>query len=203
MTSTAPAPAAPPDRRAATPPGPVVLTVVVLAVAALVVLVSDWWPGSRNTTDFDRLFFGGVAVLVLLVTGLVWAIKALYVLGRDRTWSWWIAAAPAVVVAGAAVAAVLPIPDFESARPEFDGYVRALPDDPAYRAEGVRLGGIEIAHVHRGPDGGVYFQDDDGTFLSVSSGWVYSPDRAPVGRDDFTATPLGDGWYSYTEVWRD
>ncbi|MGW0175748.1 DUF1109 domain-containing protein [Rhodococcus sp. NPDC003322] len=191
------------DARPAKPPGPIVLAVTVVAVAVLVFLFADWWPGTRNLTVADRLFFGGVTVLVLLVTGLVWAIKTLYLVGRDHRWSWWIAAAPAVVAVGAVIAWLLPVADFDSARARFDAYVAAMPDDPDFTAEGVRLGGVEISRVFRDRDGAVYFVDDDGTFLSVSSGWVYSPAGAPAGYDDFTATDLGGGWYSYTAVWRD
>lgn len=187
----------------AKPPGPIVLAVTVVAVAVLVFLVADWWPGTRNLTDADRLFYGGFSALVLLITGLVWAIKTLYVLGRDHRWSWWIAAGPAAVAFGAVTAWVLPVPGFDSARTEFDAYVAAMPDDPRFRVEDVRLGGVEISSVYRGGDGAVYFVDDDAGFLSVSSGWVYSPAGAPAGHDDFTVTALGDGWYSYTVVWRD
>lgn len=189
--------------RPARPPGPIVLGVTVAAVAVLVLLFADWWPGSRNLTVADRLFFGGITAVVLLVTGLVWAIKTLYVVGRDRRWSWWIVASPAVVVVGALIYWALPVPDFDSARKEFDAYVAAMPDEPDFLAEDVRLGGVEISSVFRDRDGALYFVDDDGAFLSVSSGWVYSPAGEPAGYDDFTATDLGGGWYSYTAVWRD
>ncbi|MFD4294516.1 DUF1109 domain-containing protein [Rhodococcus sp. NPDC058532] len=187
----------------ASPPGPVVLAVTVAAVAALTVLLADWWPGTRNLTDADRFFFGAPILLVLLVTGLVWAIKTLYVVGRDRRWSRWILAAPAAVLAGGLLLSVLPVADFESARADLDAYVAAMPDDPEHRAEDVRIGGLELSRVFVGRDGAVFFVDDDATFLTVTSGWAYAPDGAPAGDVDLTATDLGGGWYSYTEVWRD
>lgn len=203
MTGARPTRAEVGEDRPASPPGPVLLGVTVAAVAALVFLLADWWPGASNLTDADRLFFGVPVVLVLLVTGLVWAIKTLYVVGRDRRWSRWILAAPAVVIAGMLLAAALPVPDFESARVDLDAYVAAMPDDLGFRAEDVRVGGLEMSRVFVGHDGAVYFVDDDATFLSLSSGWVYSPRQVPAGYAEFTATDLGGGWYSYTEVWQD
>lgn len=189
--------------RGARPPGFVILGVTALAVAVLVFLRADWWPGERNLTAADRLFFGAICAVSLVLTGTVWAVKTLYVVGRDRQWSRRIAYAPGVVVAGALAFWLWPLPDFESARPEFDAYVARLPSEPHFRDGRVRIGGFELSHVYRDDSGAVYFVDDDAALLSVAGGWVWSPDAVPVGYDDFTATDIGGGWYAYTAVWRD
>ncbi|MEU4838948.1 hypothetical protein [Nocardia testacea] len=58
--------------------------------------------------------------LLLGVSLLVWAIKTLYLLGRERRWSWKIAVVPVIVLAGLAAGSVFQPAGFDSARAEMD-----------------------------------------------------------------------------------
>lgn len=89
-------------RRAAKPPGPILLAFTTIAVLALVCMSGNWWPSPRGYFAWlDPLLVGAAAVVVLLTSGLVWAIRVLHVVGQDRRWSWWIVPAPVVVGLGA------------------------------------------------------------------------------------------------------
>lgn len=163
----------------------------------------DWWPSRYGSLAWvDPLLFGAAAVLVLLFCGAVWAVRTLYVVGRDRTWSWWIAAAPALILAVAGTISLLAHPSFEDTRPQFEQVALDLLASSEPSRSHVEIGRFDLSYVRKDPDGTVYFIEDGGLGLTVSSGWAYSPHGTPVGFDDFTATHLGGPWYEFTAVWR-
>ena len=83
----------------AKPPGPILLTFVTVAAAVWVCVKRNFWPSPFGAhTWLDPLLAHLVVLAVLAVTGLIWAIRTLYVLGRDRRWSWWVVPAPIVVL---------------------------------------------------------------------------------------------------------
>ncbi|WP_194818672.1 hypothetical protein [Nocardia sp. XZ_19_385] len=94
-------------RDTATAPGSAVLTGTILGVVVLMCVHLDWAPFVRNPTGPDQLVALVVGGIVLGVSLLVWAIKSLYLLGRENRWSWKVAAAPVVVLAGLVAGLVL------------------------------------------------------------------------------------------------
>ncbi|MEU2037443.1 DUF1109 domain-containing protein [Nocardia niwae] len=185
------------------PPGPIHLAFTVVPVVVLVCLYYDWWPSRYGSFAWaDPLLFGAAAVLVLLICGAVWAVRTLRVVGRDRTWAWWIAAAPAVILAVAGTATLLPRPSFEKTSPQFERVALDLLASPEPSRSHFEIGRFDISYARKDPDGTVYFIEGGGLGLTVSSGWAYSPHGTPVGFDDFTATHLGGPWYAFTAVWR-
>ncbi|MEU6830299.1 DUF1109 domain-containing protein [Nocardia beijingensis] len=184
-------------------PGQIHLAFTFVPVVVLVCVYYDWWPSRYGSFAWvDPLLFGAAAVLVLLIGGAVWAIRTLYVVGRDRRWSWWIAAAPALILAVAGTISLLPRPSFEDTRPQFEQVALDLLASSEPSRSHVEIGRFDISYARKDPDGTVYFIEDGGLGLTVSSGWAYSPHGTPVGFDDFTATHLGGPWYEFTAVWR-
>ncbi|NEW38680.1 DUF1109 domain-containing protein [Nocardia cyriacigeorgica] len=186
------------------PPGPIHLAITIVAVVVLVCLYYDWWPSRYGSFGWaDPLLFGAAAALWLFICGAVWAIRTLYVVGRGRTWSWWIAAAPAMILAVAGTVVLLPRPSFDDTRPQFERVALDLLVSSETSRSHLDIGRFDISYVRKDPDGAVYFIDGGGLGLTVSSGWAYSPHGTPVGFDDFTATHLDGPWYEFTAVWRD
>ncbi|MEU1957472.1 DUF1109 domain-containing protein [Nocardia sp. NPDC019304] len=184
-------------------PGPIHLAFTFVPVVVLVCVYYDWWPSRYGCFAWaDPLLFGAAAVLVLLICGAVWAVRTLYVVGRRRTWSWWIAAAPAMIFAVAGTIALLPRPSFEDTRPQFEQVALDLLASSESSRSRFEIGRFDISYARKDPDGAVYFIEDGGLGLTVSNGWAYSPHGTPVGFDDFTATHLGGPWYEFTAVWR-
>ena len=84
-----------PERTHARPPGRLLTAVTLVLAVGITFAAVDWWPGASRGVD---AFTNGLILIglggLLLVVGLVWAIKTLYVVGRDRRWSWSIVAMP-------------------------------------------------------------------------------------------------------------
>lgn len=185
------------------PPGPVILVLATVTVAIWVCLQRNWWPSPFGQFAWlDPLLVTPVVFLVLLALGLVWSVRALYVLLADRRWSWWILPAPFVVCAGVTVVALLPPLSILDERAEFESVALDLRGSPGSVREEFEIGPFDIRRAQEFAPGEVYFFDDD-SFLTTSTGWVYSPDGEPTGFDDFTATHLDGPWYEFTAVWRD
>jgi hypothetical protein len=186
------------------PPGPTVLAITVLSVAALLCIHYDWQPARYgNLTGADHLFYGVPAFLVLALAGLTWAIRTLYVFGEDRRWSWWILAAPSVVIAAVAVGMIWPPPTFDDARPEFERIAQQVLAEPGSQLVDIEVGGFEISSVRSSAAGEVVFTDADGFVFTSVSGWVYAPNRVPSGSEsgeDSTAH-LGGPWYKFSSRW--
>lgn len=189
--------------RPAKPPGPVILASTVLTVAVWLCLHYNLWPSpfGRHTWA-DPLLAAASAVVTSVVLTTVWAIKTLYVIGRDQRWSWWILSAPAVVGAAAAVVALTPPATFLDVRGEFEVVARELSDRPESSREEIEIGPFDISSARSTSLGAVYFFDND-SMLSTTTGWVYSPGGDPSGFDDFRATHLDGPWYEFHAVWRD
>ncbi|GAB2676053.1 hypothetical protein [Nocardia goodfellowii] len=89
-----------PSQHTATAPG---LAVSIGALAGVLILLCvrlDRAPWGGHLTNPDQLVWLLIGVPVLGVSLLTWAIKTLYVVGRERRWSWKIAGAPLIVLAG-------------------------------------------------------------------------------------------------------
>lgn len=182
----------------ATAPGSAVLTGAVLGVVVLLCVHLDWAPFVRDSNGPDQLA-GLVAGGILLgVSLLVWAIKTLYLLGREHRWSWKVAAVPVVVLAGLVAGLVFQPASFDSARPEMEKVaVEMLHDDRPNTRQDLSLGGLDISVAHRRSDGRVYFYDADGYVGSTVQGWVYSPSTEPVGGGARRFERLSADWYSF------
>lgn len=90
------------DQDSATPPGAAVLAGTALGVVILLCVRLDRAPFVGRPTGPDQLVglvFGGFLLSVCL---LMWSIKTLYLVGRERRWSWKVVAVPVVVLAGLA-----------------------------------------------------------------------------------------------------
>ncbi|MGW0247706.1 hypothetical protein ACWDYH_13825 [Nocardia goodfellowii] len=99
MTQEAPINASP-SQHTATAPG---LAVSIGALAGVLILLCvhlDRAPWVGDLTNPDQLVWLLIGAPVLGVSLLVWAIKTLYVIGREHRWSWKIAGAPLIVLAG-------------------------------------------------------------------------------------------------------
>lgn len=182
----------------ATAPGFAVLTGTVLGVVVLLCVHLDWAPFVENSTGPDRLVglvTGGILLGVVL---LVWAIKTLYLLGREHRWSWKVAAVPVVVLAGLVAGWVFQPASFDDARPEMEQVAaEMLREDRPNSRRDLSLGGLEISLAHRQSDGRVYFHDADGFVGSTVRGWVYSPSGEPVGSTARRFEKLSGDWYSF------
>ncbi|MET4046301.1 MULTISPECIES: DUF1109 domain-containing protein [unclassified Rhodococcus (in: high G+C Gram-positive bacteria)] len=177
------------------PPGPILLAFVTVAVIVWVCLDRNWWPSPFGSyTWLDPLLAAMACVLIFLVTGLVWAIRTLYVLGRDQRWAWWVVPAPAVVLTGLAFLALMPSTSFLDERSEFEAIAVAIHNKPGAYREHFEIGPFDIRRASSSPTGEVYFAGNAGIF-STSTGWVYSPDTEPAGFT--TLTHLGGPWYEY------
>ncbi|MEV6324791.1 hypothetical protein AB0M45_26935 [Nocardia sp. NPDC051787] len=183
---------------AATAPGAAVVTGTVLGVVVLLCAHLDWAPFVGNSTGPDQLV-GLVAGGILLgVSLLVWAIKSLYLLGRQRRWSWKVAAVPVVVLAGLVAGLAFQPGSFDSARPEMEEVaVEMLREDGPNTRQDLSLGGLEISSAQRRPDGRVYFYDADGFVGSTVRGWVYSPGAEPAESGARRFEKLSGDWYSF------
>jgi hypothetical protein len=152
---------------------------------------------------FDPLLAGASSILVLLIVGLIWAIRTLHVVGQDRRWSWWIAPAPVVVGLAAAVLVLLPPDNMLDHRDEFEAVARELSAQPSNSREHIEIGPFDISSARATSGGEVYFAEDSGFSLMSASGWAYAPGGPPAGFDDFTATHLDGPWYEFSAIWRD
>lgn len=185
------------------PPGRVLAAIVGVAVGVLVCIHYDWWPSRFGDARWaDPLLFGGAAILVLLVAGLVWAIRTLYFVGRDRRRSRWVLVAPAIVIAAVFGALLFPPPSFDDLRPDFERVALEVLAGPERSRSEVEIGRFDFHYVRKDAGGAVYFVEAGGLGITVSSGWAYSPAGPPAGFDDFTATHLGGPWYEFTAAWR-
>lgn len=185
------------------PPGPILLSFTVVPLAALVCRHYGWWPSPFGDFRwFDPLLVSAAALLTLIVVGLVWAVRTLYVLGQDRRWSWWILPSPVAVIAAVAAVLLMPPATFLDKSGEFETVAIALLEQPGSTVEELEIGQFEISSAHVVRPDEVYFIDNDSMF-TTTSGWVYSPSGAPTGFDDFSAKHLGGPWYEFTAVWRD
>ncbi|MGW4479397.1 DUF1109 domain-containing protein [Rhodococcus triatomae] len=212
-----PAPDAPPPReplvlrdpieRPARPPKLVIATLAMILSTGLVFAAVDWWPGrGRGVDAFTNTAVALALVVLLLVVGLVWAIKTLYVVGRDRRWSWWIAPAPIAVAVAAALILLIPTPSFQSSRGDFDAAARTFLSSSQPHVFDVQVGPYAISRIQRGDNGAVYFYDSEQVFLTVSGGWVYSPAGLPpseFGIETIESEHIDGPWYEFTSVWRD
>ncbi|WP_072846577.1 DUF1109 family protein [Rhodococcus tukisamuensis] len=184
-------------------PGPRLLVITVIALLVLVCINYDWWPSRFGDMQWvDPLLFGGVAVLVLAVAGLVWSIRTLYVVGQDRRWSWWILPVPLAVVGVLAIDFLLPPPTFDEMRPQFEQTAHDLLASPELSRANLEIGPFDILYASKGDNGTVYFVDAPYFASSTSIGWAYSPNGKPAGFDDFSSTHIGGPWYKFTAVWR-
>jgi hypothetical protein len=189
------------------PPGPILLTFVTAAVAVWVCVKRNWWPSPFGAhTWADPLLAHLLVLVVLAVTGLVWAIRTLYVLGRDRRWSWWILPAPVLVLAAFAFVVWGPSTTFLDKRSEFEAIAVDIRENPGTSRDEFEIGPFDIKRARGGgPSGEVYFVDNSTVFFSFTSGWVYSPEHEPagLGNVDFSSTHLDGPWYRYESVYRD
>ncbi|MFD0360996.1 DUF1109 domain-containing protein [Nocardia sp. GCM10030253] len=189
-------------RRQSKPPGPRLGGFAALSIGVLVCLYYDWWPSRFGDLNWlDPLLCGGLALLVLTGSMLIWAIRTLYVLGYDRRWSWWIVPIPAVVLIAATTAALIPPRSFTDLRPQFEQVAAELLAGPETTRQDLEIGPIDIISVRETDDGVVYFIDADGAGYTNSSGWAYAPNGLPApGLANFTWIHIDGPWYEITST---
>ncbi|MEV4126766.1 hypothetical protein [Nocardia sp. NPDC049707] len=185
-------------QHAATAPGSLILTGTVVGVGFLLCVYHDRAPFVGNSTGPDRLVVLVIGGILLGVSLLGWAIKTLYLLGREHRWSWKVAAVPVVVLAGLVTGLIFRPASFGSARPEMeDVAVEMLREDGPSTRQALSLGGLDISLVHRESDGRVYFYDADGFVGSTVRGWVFSPGDEPAGSRARRFEKLSEDWYAF------
>lgn len=186
----------------AKPPGPILLAFTVVPVLSLLCRHYRWWPSPFGDYRWlDPLLASAAALLMLIVVGVVWAIRTLYVLGQDRRWSWWILPTPIAVIIAIGIAMTVPRVSFLDTSAEFEAIAVDLLANPDTVAEEMDIGRFDIRRARVSVPDEVYFIDNESMF-TTTKGWVYSPARTPTGFGDFSATHLGGPWYEFTAVWR-
>ncbi|WP_330234509.1 hypothetical protein OHA40_10635 [Nocardia sp. NBC_00508] len=142
---------------AATAPGFAVLASAVLAVAVLLCVHTDRAPFIGRFTIADQLIALVIGGIVLAGSLLVWAIKTLYLVGRERRWSWKVVLVPVVVLAGLMIGLVFQPANFDSAHPEMEDVTVEMlrADGPSARLD-LSLGGLDISLAQRRFDGRGY-----------------------------------------------
>ncbi len=126
------------------PPGPILLAFTVVPLIALVCRHYGWWPSPFGDFRwFDPLLVSAAALLTLIVVGLVWAVRTLYVLGQDRRWSWWILPSPVAVIAAVAAVLLMPPATFLDKSGEFETVAIALLEQPGSTVEELENGQFE------------------------------------------------------------
>lgn len=180
------------------PPGPRLLAAACAALAVLLCVRYDWWPSRYGTLPRpDPLLCAAVALVLLAGVLTLWAIRALYVVGRDRRWSWWVAPIPAVVVAASVLTVILPPPGFDDLRTEFERVATELADGPDRERAELEIGPIDLLSVREKADGVVYFVPVDGP----PDAWAYAPGGRPAGGfSGYSAVALGGDWYELTST---
>lgn len=162
-----------------------------------------WWPSPFGGFRWlDPLLVSAAALVILVMVGLVWAIRTLYVVGQDRRWSWWILPAPLVVTAAVAVVMLVPQVSFLDKSGEFETIALDLLKNAGTVAEQLEIGSFDIRRTRVVPPDEVYFIDN-GSMFTTTRGWVYSPSGTLSGFGHFSATHLGGPWYEFTAIWRD
>ncbi|MDI9979431.1 hypothetical protein [Rhodococcus sp. IEGM 1307] len=90
------------------PPGLLVLSMTVLPLVGLLGMRYDKPRALSGMTIADELLVGTLLTLALAVSGLVWMIRTLHVVGQDQRWSWWIVVSPIAVALALLVYVVVP-----------------------------------------------------------------------------------------------
>lgn len=185
------------------PPGPILLAFTVVPVLVLMCRHYGWWPSPFGGFRWlDPLLVSAAALVILVMVGLVWAIRTLYVVGQDRRWSWWILPAPLVVTAAVAVVMLVPQVSFLDKSGEFETIALDLLKNAGTVAEQLEIGSFDIRRTRVVPPDEVYFIDN-GSMFTTTRGGVYSPSGTLSGFGHFSATHLGGPWYEFTAIWRD
>ncbi|MFV9429959.1 DUF1109 domain-containing protein [Rhodococcus aetherivorans] len=155
------------------------------------------WPAVGGALDYDHQIFIAIPALLLLgVAGLVWAFRVWSSLRGTRSWSWWTAAAPVVVLGALLVVVLFPRPGFDEARPQLEAIAREILTEPDGVRSGVEVGGLDISRVEQ-LGGAVYFIESDDSF-GTTHGWIYSPEGYLDGqRHVGSIEHLGGPWYEF------
>ncbi|MBF6300271.1 hypothetical protein IU459_22380 [Nocardia amamiensis] len=140
-------------QHAATAPGFAVLMSSVLGVAAMLCVHFDRAPLIGSLTSADQLIWLVIGGIVLSVSLLVWAIKTLYLVGREHRWSWKVIAVPTVVLAGLVAGLVFRPAGFDSERQGMEQVaVETLRADGPNTRRDLNVSGLDAATV-RGAEG--------------------------------------------------
>ncbi len=108
----------------------------------------DRTPVIGSLTLADQLICLVIGGIVLSASLLVWAIKTLYLVGREHRWSWKVIAVPAVVLAGVVAGLMFRPASFDSERPEMEeGAVETLRADGPNTRRDLNLSGLDAATV--------------------------------------------------------
>lgn len=129
----------------------------------------------RGFRWLDPLLVSAAALVILVMVGLVWAIRTLYVVGQDRRWSWWILPAPLVVTAAVAVVMLVPQVSFLDKSGEFETIALDLLKNAGTVAEQLEIGSFDIRRTRVVPPDEVYFIDNGGSMFTTTRGGCTHP----------------------------
>ncbi|GAA5093646.1 hypothetical protein [Nocardia iowensis] len=93
-----------------------VFTCALIGIALFLCVHFDRIPFVGDLTGPDQLLTLVIGAMLLTGSLAVWAIKTLYVVGREQRWSWKIAAVPVAVLAALIVGWAVEPAGFDSAR---------------------------------------------------------------------------------------
>jgi hypothetical protein len=179
----------------AEPPGLVLAGVVAAACGGLLISL-DRCPLDLGWGSAERLIGLIVSGIALLSALAVWAIKALYYVGRERRWSWKFVTVPALVLVAVLAGMVIQPPEFESARVEMEQKAIEMLNGGPQVQQNIHFERLSVSLVQR-QGSQVYFYDADTAGGPKRSGWVYSPGSAPPDQQDRTFQQLTPNWYSF------
>lgn len=176
------------------------MCVLALTTLSMIVLLALYFesPLVGGDLPYDRMILIAVPTLLVLgVAGLLWVFLHVFPLARGAgRWSWWVLAAPVVVVAALVVIAAFPKPGFDEVRPELEEMALQILKDPSTSwPRGGEIGSLDFSRVEQGGDGAVYFVESDTSFGSTR-GWVYAPLGEPE-RVFVSLEKLDDPWYRF------
>lgn len=187
------------ERTRSTPPGPVLLLFVIAGLTVLVCLRYDWWPARFTSGQWwDGLIWAVGALITLAVCGVIWAFRTLYLVGRERRWSWWVVPVPAVVAATVVLTQLIQPQSFLDVRHEFEAVAAEMIAEDVVERSNVEIGPYDFYSVSRDDENSVYFMEAGGLGLTTTRGWVYSPDVVPHRFDEFDLVHIDGPWYRFT-----
>jgi hypothetical protein len=180
----------------------------VIVAAGIALLWSVGVPGD----GYGLLFL--VAVVVLVVSGVVWLLRLIRAWWRGSGWSWWFVVGPVwVLILGLLIAAGVPLTvRWEISRPWFEAQVADLPpvtfsDSEDWQGRDVPpvVGLYRIESLDQAP-AGVIFYEATGSSWFDNAGFAYLPagpqqSLATGWFEDPQFRHLGGRWYAWTASW--
>ncbi|CCQ14625.1 putative uncharacterized protein [Rhodococcus sp. AW25M09] len=162
----------------------------------------EWWeyPSPEDTLlDFTTVW---LAILGLIATGIVWAVRLSKYWTRHRTLTWASTLAPLLVLVTVAAFELIDLPvhrDFDRAHDQMEELAQTMLRDGNSRVASTEIAGVQFSVIYVGEDNCVYFVDGKRSDVISRHGWMYTAQCAP---DENTLRSLdspADNWLAYEQ----